>query len=414
MRFTAPVGQERNRSVLVTRFLRWSFVRGMCARGYWLAASIYLVLVANLSAAELVLVGAAQAITVVAAEVPAGVFADTVSRKWSLTIAAVVSGAGMVMAGLVTSFPALALSQMLWGLGWTFASGADVAWITDELDRPHLTDRLLAARARWELIGGAAGVVAHGLIAAATSLVTSVVLSGVTMMSLGIYVALLFPEAQFTPAPSRDRWRQAALILRRGIRLASRDREVLLIIVAWLLVNGSGAGYGRLVENQLVASGFASSMHAITWLSGLSLAVLAVSATALHTLERHVDGPDNARRAYIACCAAGVLGLIVFAYAPDRRLAIAAVLLTSPAVRPGAVVRAVGEIWVNRRASSATRATVHSLLSQAEHLGEVVFAVLLAALAHTTTAATSITGSAALLAAALFVIARARPAEQTG
>ena len=40
------------------------------------------------------------------------------------------------MAGLVTTFPALALSQMLAGTGWAFSSGADVAWITDELDRP--------------------------------------------------------------------------------------------------------------------------------------------------------------------------------------------------------------------------------------------------------------------------------------
>jgi hypothetical protein len=33
----------------------------------------------------------------------------------------------MVRLGVVTSFPALALSQALCGLGWSFASGADVA-----------------------------------------------------------------------------------------------------------------------------------------------------------------------------------------------------------------------------------------------------------------------------------------------
>src|SRR5262245_2751662 len=155
---------------LASRFLRFSFARGLCGRGYWLAASIYLVVVADLTAAELLLIGVAQAITVLVAEVPAGVFADTVSRRLSLVLACGISGVGMTMAGLVTSFPALVVSQMLWGLGWAFASGSDIAWITDELDRPDLIDRLLATRARWELLGAAAGILASALIAMATSL----------------------------------------------------------------------------------------------------------------------------------------------------------------------------------------------------------------------------------------------------
>ena len=47
-------------------------------------------------------------------------------------------GAGMLVTGLVTDFPALVATQMLWGLAWTFSSGADVAWLTDELERPRV------------------------------------------------------------------------------------------------------------------------------------------------------------------------------------------------------------------------------------------------------------------------------------
>ncbi len=35
------------------------------------------------------------------------------------------------MTGVVTAFPLLLATQALWGLGWGFSSGADVAWITD-------------------------------------------------------------------------------------------------------------------------------------------------------------------------------------------------------------------------------------------------------------------------------------------
>src|SRR5215471_11245561 len=120
-------------------FVRWSFARGALWRGYWLMASVYLVVVADLTAAQLVLIGTGQAVTVLLAELPAGVYADAVSRRRSLVVAQVLTGAGMVMLGLVTSFPSLALSQAVCGLGWAFASGADVAWITDQLDDPGTT-----------------------------------------------------------------------------------------------------------------------------------------------------------------------------------------------------------------------------------------------------------------------------------
>ena len=86
---------------------------------------------------------ASKGLIVIAAEVPAGVFADAYSRKWSLVIAHVLMGIGMFSTGLVLSLPALLVTQMIWGLAWTFSSGADVAWITDELHAPDKTTAAL-------------------------------------------------------------------------------------------------------------------------------------------------------------------------------------------------------------------------------------------------------------------------------
>jgi len=36
------------------------------------------------------------------------------------------------MTGLVTGFLLLVVTQVLWGVGWAFLTGADVEWITDE------------------------------------------------------------------------------------------------------------------------------------------------------------------------------------------------------------------------------------------------------------------------------------------
>ena len=55
-----------------TAFLRWTFIRAVLARGYWLTTALYLVVVAHLTPFELVMIGTFQAITVVVAEIPAG------------------------------------------------------------------------------------------------------------------------------------------------------------------------------------------------------------------------------------------------------------------------------------------------------------------------------------------------------
>jgi MFS family permease len=154
----------RFRDVAAT-YVLWSGLRAAVHRGYWSVASLYLVVEADLSAFQLVFVGTAQGLTALLFEVPTGVMADTISRKWSIATAHLVVGASMLATGLVTAFPALVMTQMLWGLGWTFSSGADVAWLTDELDQPERTGSVLVASARWQQIGATVGMLAVGALA---------------------------------------------------------------------------------------------------------------------------------------------------------------------------------------------------------------------------------------------------------
>jgi hypothetical protein len=179
------------------------------------------------------------------------------------------------------------------------------------------------------------------------------------------------------------------------------------VIVAWFLVNGSGEGYGRLLSKRLLGIGFGGGDDPVVWFAALGLVTLLLGAGVLRAVEAGIDGAGAARRTYVVTCAAGVLGLVLFAAAPDVRWAVVGSLLVSGSAAPGAVLRTVGEIWVNRRTTSEVRATVHSLLSQAEQLGEILFGLVLAGLAAATTATASLGASAALLAAAGVVAAGA-------
>jgi len=57
-----PAGAGAGAGVTAT-FLRWTFLRAVCHRGYVLASGLYFVVAAHLSAARLVLLGAVVAVT---------------------------------------------------------------------------------------------------------------------------------------------------------------------------------------------------------------------------------------------------------------------------------------------------------------------------------------------------------------
>ena len=173
----------------------------------------------------------------------------------------------MVATGFLTDFPSLVVTQMLWGLGWTFSSGAEVAWLTDELDQPDRVAGVLTASARWQQVGAACGIVGFGALAWATGLATAIITSGIAMLLLGVFVALRFPERHSRPSRER-RWHTSLAIFRRSVLLARRDREILLVFAATLLVNGAAEGFGRLYPRQLLELGLSERPDPIVWLTG--------------------------------------------------------------------------------------------------------------------------------------------------
>ncbi len=395
--------QERH-ARLVSVFLRWSLLQSALGRGYWLVASLYLVIDARLSPAQLVFIGVAQGIASLLFEVPTGVVADTVSRKASLVISCVLVGLSMIATGLATAYPALVVTQMLWGVAWTFTSGADVAWITDELGAPALAVAALTSQARSKLIGAVGGMLSLGGVAWAIGRGPTLVIAGAAMMLLGLYVQARFSERNFTPTRSQH-VRQAWLILTRGLTLARRDVEILMIFAATFLINGASDGFGRLETRQLVALGFPDRPDPIVWFTALGVTAYALGALAFRIVEARIHGAGAARRMYVAACAIGVAGVWLFGLAPSAVVGSAGVLLVTGVA--WTVTRAVGAIWVNERVTNEVRATVQSFLAQVEYFGEICCGAMLAALAGATSLSATFVAAGLLVAAAGLVAARA-------
>lgn len=361
-------------------YAAWQCLRSFLHRGWWLVTSLYLVTEAELTPLQLVALGTGQGLVVLAAEIPTGVFADTVSRKWSIVLSHVLMGAGMASTGLTDSFALLLLTQMLWGLSWTFSTGADVAWLTDEIGAPTETAVALADAGKWAYVGSALGMAAFAGLAWRTSLSTAIVTAGLAMWLLGIWVAVAFPET-WTRNPSSDRGVRAALrILADGVHSVRLQRTLMLIMVCTILVNGADEAFGRLYAKRLVDLGLPDSAEPIVWLSLIAIAALLLGAVSLALLTKRLAGAPIFARAYALAALIGAGGLLLFAAAPDAEFALLGVLIVSGIATT--ILRTVSVIWSNEHATSDVRATVQSLLSLSEHGGEITIGLALAFLAQ--------------------------------
>jgi len=95
--------------------------------------SLYEVTVAGLTPVQLILVGTTLEISAFLFEVPTGIVADVYSRKLSIIIGYILMGLGFLIEGFFPFFVPILVAQVIWGLGYTFTSGATQAWITDEI-----------------------------------------------------------------------------------------------------------------------------------------------------------------------------------------------------------------------------------------------------------------------------------------
>jgi MFS family permease len=396
-RNTSPAGRD-----IASTFLRWTYLRAVFHRGYVLVSGLYFVIIAHLSAAQIVVLATVMSLTLGLSDVPTGVWSDAFSRKWPLVIGHGLLAAGMIMTGTVTAFPLFVVTQVLWGLGWAFSSGADVAWLTDELARPDRIDRVLTARARRDLAGSATGMLGFGVLAWAAGLATAVVAAGAGMAVVGLFVAARFAEDNFTPVTER-RWSGSLSIFRRGLTLSLRDREIRLVFAATMIINGAGV-VSSLFPRRLVDIGFPG--NPVLWYTGLGIVSFAVGAVALRFVEARIHGAGVARRTYALACALGAAGLIVLARAPDAVVGGTGMLLASGIAFN--VTRAVSVVWVNRRTTSDVRATVHSFLSQAECAGEIVAGAGLAVVARTAGISATLITSGVLFACVAAMMARSR------
>lgn len=128
-------------------------------------SAVYRVEQAGLNPFQLVLVGTVLEASVFLFEIPTGVVADVYSRRLSVIIGVFLIGAGFLLEGALPIFWTILLAQALWGIGYTFTSGAVNAWISDEIGE----ERAGRAFLRGTQLGQAGALLATGVSVALAS-----------------------------------------------------------------------------------------------------------------------------------------------------------------------------------------------------------------------------------------------------
>src|SRR5947209_450766 len=165
--------------------------------------SVYQVEVAKLNPLQLVLVGTVLEGTVFLCQIPTGVVADVFSRRLSVIIGMFLIGAGFVLEGSIPRFETILAAQVLWGLGYTFVSGAEEAWIADEVGEENVGQVYLRGSQLGQVGALLGAIVSVSLASIQINL--PIVLGGVFFIVFGVFLAFAMPEHNFRPTAREER-----------------------------------------------------------------------------------------------------------------------------------------------------------------------------------------------------------------
>lgn len=94
----------------------------------------------NFSFFQISVITSAFAVSMFLFEIPTGAFADGFSRKYSVVLGFLITALVAILIPLFTNFYVLIFLWMIAGLGMTFVSGAEEAWVIDNLNKHKRRD----------------------------------------------------------------------------------------------------------------------------------------------------------------------------------------------------------------------------------------------------------------------------------
>ena len=381
-------------------------------------APLYRIQVAGLDNLELVLVGTVMEAAVFCFEIPTGVVADRWSRKWSVVVGHAGIGAGLLIEAVAPSFAGVLAGQAVWGLAYTFTSGATVAWVSDELGDPErsVLRRLFLRASRRGSTAALVAVPLSFVLGINWSLRVPLVLAGCISLALAVWLAVAMEERHFQPAPTsaRSTWRGMFESAGAGVRAIRASHALVALTVALFLAGGASEAYDRYAEKYLLVDLGAPAWpgwSGLTWLAVVGCASATLGIVVPWWFERSRRGLDDIgqRRWIIGLVGVHVVALLVMAGTGWFLVAAAASLVID---RVRSLRSSLVGAWIVPLTPRAQRATVLSTLEQADSISQVTIGPAMGVIGRVAGIPAALAASAVLLAPSAFAVhvAGRRPA----
>jgi DHA3 family tetracycline resistance protein-like MFS transporter len=377
----------------------------------WVVMAVYLVRDLHLSPLQLVLMGTAMEGAVFLFEVPTGIVADTYSRRLSLVIGYLGTGAAWVAVGLVSAPSLIIALWAFWGFACTFTSGAEQAWITDEVGHENVGTIFLRA-ARFGQAGAVVGLLAQVAVGTA-SLRAGVILGGAFTIACGLFAILFMPETGFVRRAREERGSALAELrstATRGGRYAWAQPIVMLLIGVELFMGTSSEAFDRLKEAHFlrdVGLPALGSLDPVIWFGTFWLAGMILNIAAIGSLIKRVEqgGRTSVAQFLFGFTALELAAMLLFALTGSTWLAIGALLGVFFARN---MQGPLYDTWLSRQITdSSVRATVFSLTGQANAVGQAGGGPVLGVLGNVWGIRTALATGALSIAPALGLYGRA-------
>ncbi len=371
--------------------------------------SLYEATVAGLAPFQLVLVGTTLEVSAFLFEIPTGVVADVYSRRLSIIVGYVLMGLGFLLEGFFPAFLPILLAQVIWGLGYTFTSGAIQAWISDEVGEEKANQLFMRATH----VGLVASLLGMGfaMLVGANNVALPIRFGAVGVLLIGFVLVFIMPETGFKPTSKEDRnnWQHMWHIFNEGVKsVRSRPRLVTVLGVGFFYGLYS-EGFDRLWVKHLldhfeIPVIFGNNQIAFFAILQITAAVLTIFA--VRFVEQRVDSNSSIAigRTMLIVTGSIIAAMLGFALSPLLFLTLS-LYLTINILR--SVRDPLNTAWVNQKLDPQTRATVHSMTGQVDAVGQMAGGPSVALVARYLSVAAAITTSALLLGPAMLLVHRA-------
>ncbi|MDC0762102.1 MFS transporter [Brevibacillus sp. AG] len=397
-----------------------SFLTSLANTTMFTTYALYYIVTLGFNPFELLLIGTVLELSVLVFEGITGVVADTYSRRRSVIIGMFLLGIGFAMQGIVPTLDAwvpfisvfglMLFSQVVSGLGYTFISGADTAWIVDEVGEEKIGTIFMKAK-RYSLFGNLLGI---ALSVALATLAPNLpyLIGGLMYLGLGVFLILFMKETGFIP---REREQGASHVKEMiqtwtsGAKVIRSQPILMLILFVTLFTGAASEGYDRLWEAHLIAEIGFPELAAISmpmWFGIIAALASLLGLIVVGVVEKRLD--VNKERVVLVgmftLTGLKIAAMIAFAFSPSFSWALVALLLIG-------VIQSLSsplyDTWLNLNIESSVRATVLSMMGQSNALGQTAGGPAVGWIGTRFSIRASLVAAAILLAPILIVFGRA-------